>query len=147
MILRPMNENDICEISQIERYCFSEPTSEEALRLYIDNENMKALVLSSEQGVLAYCSFVAVCGEIQIVNLATHPDARRRGYARKLLCGLIEGYKKYGFTSFSLEVRESNTAAISLYGSLGFRTVGSRVNFYKNPTENALLMELIFNEF
>ena len=144
MILRPMNEKDICEIAQIERECFSEPTSEQGLRIYIDNENMKGLVLSSEQGVLAYCSFIAVCGEIQIVNLATHPEARRRGYARKLLCGLIETYKKIGFTSFSLEVRESNAAAISLYGSVGFRAVGIRVNFYKNPTENALLMELNF---
>ena len=41
-----------------------------------------------------------------------------------------------------LEVRESNTAARSLYDSLGFRPVGVRKNYYKNPVENAILMDL-----
>jgi ribosomal-protein-alanine N-acetyltransferase len=39
-----------------------------------------------------------------------------------------------------LEVRESNTAALALYGSFGFKVSGRRNNYYRNPVENAIVM-------
>ena len=45
----------------------------------------------------------------------------------------------------TLEVRESNNAAIRLYEKLGYKEVGRRKNFYSDPTENAILMTMFFN--
>ena len=45
-----------------------------------------------------------------------------------------------GATDLFLEVRASNEAAISLYRAFGFNPVGTRKNYYKNPSEDACLM-------
>ena len=72
-------------------------------------------------------------GEAELLNLAVHPQARRRGVARALLA-LLEGRKIW------VEVRESNTAAIRFYESQGFAVCGRRRAYYANPAEDAILM-------
>jgi ribosomal protein S18 acetylase RimI-like enzyme len=75
-------------------------------------------------------------GECEILNLAVLPSQRRSGIA-KLLVGNV--LKSTGGT-WHLEVRESNTPAISLYRALGFRVAGRRENYYNNPAEAAIVM-------
>ena len=53
---------------------------------------------------------------------------------------VLEECEKRGITLISLEVRESNASAISLYEKLGFLTAGKRRDFYRDPRENALVM-------
>ena len=78
--------------------------------------------------------------EGQITNIATHPDYRRRGYGKAIVEALIKYAKQNGLDSISLEVRESNAAAIELYTGLGFKVEGKRRDFYTKPTEAALVM-------
>jgi ribosomal-protein-alanine N-acetyltransferase len=67
---------------------------------------------------------------------------RRRGIARKMI-DLLAGYaEKCDVCSILLEVRQSNTPARTLYEDIGFKAVGVRKNYYKNPVENAILMDL-----
>jgi [ribosomal protein S18]-alanine N-acetyltransferase len=73
--------------------------------------------------------------EAEILNLAVDPDYRRRGLARKLLAAAFRQPR-----TFFLEVRQSNTAAQSLYRSLGFTECGRRPGYYRNPDEDAVLM-------
>lgn len=40
----------------------------------------------------------------------------------------------------TLEVRESNIAAISLYEKNGFKSIGTRKGYYQDNNENALIM-------
>ena len=80
--------------------------------------------------------------EGQITNIATHPDFRRMGYGRAIVEALIKYAKNNHLDSISLEVRESNKAAIALYGDLGFKVEGRRKDFYTKPTEAALVMVL-----
>lgn len=77
-------------------------------------------------------------GEHEILNLAVHPSARRRGVARKLLNQAFAG----GCQQWFLEVRASNIAAIRLYENVGFRQVGTRTGYYRNPPEAAIVMKL-----
>ncbi|MGC8759450.1 MAG: GNAT family N-acetyltransferase [Bryobacteraceae bacterium] len=72
-------------------------------------------------------------GEAELLNLAVHPEARRRGLGRALLA-LLAGRKVW------LEVRESNQAAIRFYESQGFRVYGRRRQYYRRPVEDAVLM-------
>ena len=90
--------------------------------------------------VLAYGGMLTVLDEGQITNIATHPDARRRGLGERVTRALLEYGEKNGISFFSLEVRESNVGAIALYEKLGFKRAGVRKNFYKLPTENAVIM-------
>ena len=82
------------------------------------------------------------CGiaEADMMNIAVHPDFRRKGVARGLILALIGELKKRGSRCLTLEVRASNDPARALYESLGFAHVGTRRNYYQNPKEDALIL-------
>ena len=75
-----------------------------------------------------------------MMNVAVHPDHRRRGIAADLIEQLIRQLKNRGSCSLTLEVRASNDGAIALYDKLGFQPVGRRPNYYRNPKEDALIL-------
>ena len=90
--------------------------------------------------VCAYGGMAVVLDEGQILNIATRPDKKRQGHATRVLIKLIEHARENGLTLITLEVRESNLAARELYSKHGFCEIGRRKNFYKLPTEDAILM-------
>ena len=90
--------------------------------------------------VAAYGGMLTVLDEGQITNVAVDPIHRRKGYGRKIVSALLDYAEKNGIVSVSLEVRESNEAAIALYESFGFCRRGLRKNFYRDPTESAIVM-------
>ena len=92
---------------------------------------------------MGYAGFWSVSGEGQITNIAVLKEFRRNKIACKMLSVLIDRAKELNLENLSLEVRESNTAAINLYLGMDFKKVGTRKNYYKNPTEDAILMDLI----
>ena len=83
--------------------------------------------------------------ELHVVDIATHPDFRRRGAARTLLLGLIAYGKAHGFRLVVLEVRASNGPARSLYQSLGFGVARVRENYYADAGEDGLEMLLMLD--
>ncbi len=97
-------------------------------------------VVEAESGVVGFLMARCVAGEIEILNLAVSPEARRRGAARSLVAEALSWGKSSGARKAFLEVRESNHAAIRLYESLGFVTSGSRARYYANPTEDGLIL-------
>ena len=126
---------------ELERLCFSSPWSVESLRMLCGNGAVGFAALERGSGrVLAYGGMITVLDEGQITNIATHPDARRQGLGERITSALIKYGKENGVVFFSLEVRESNLAAIALYEKLGFSKAGIRKNFYKLPSENAVVM-------
>ncbi|MBQ4091118.1 MAG: ribosomal protein S18-alanine N-acetyltransferase [Clostridia bacterium] len=126
--------------AKLEKLCFSQPWSEKSLELLTKEGIGVGFICSSEGNVCAYGGMMVAVDEGQITNIATHPDYRRRGYGRAVVEALIKYAKNNGLDSISLEVRESNTAAIALYERLGFRVEGKRRDFYTRPTESALVM-------
>lgn len=78
--------------------------------------------------------------ECEIMSIGVHPDYRRRGFGRMLLDSAAKTALAYGMTSWILEVREHNTAALALYRSFGFVEVGRRRGYYTDTGEAALLM-------
>ena len=136
----PMKDGHIAEIASIERLCFSLPWSENALRDELENENAHFLTALTLGRVSGYIGIIEICGEADVTNVAVHPDFRRLGIGRKLLDTAESEAVQRNCKSITLEVRESNTAAIRLYSGNGYETVGIRKNFYEKPTENAVLM-------
>ena len=129
----------ISALAELERTTFSDPWSEKALELFLEEQNF--CVACFEDGELAsYCTVTTVLDEAQIVNVATDSHFKRMGCAREVLDGVIFECQKRKITLISLEVREGNAPAIALYTKLGFTVAGKRKDFYKNPRENALVM-------
>ena len=127
-------------IARLEELCFSEPWSEKALELLLSDTAL-GLVCLNDQGVpVSYVGMLTVLDEGQITNVATHPAYRRQGLASTLLRALVAEARARDLKTLSLEVRESNLAAVRLYEGHGFSVVGRRRSFYKDPREDALVM-------
>ncbi len=127
-------------IARLEALTFAEPWSESALALLLSDTALGFVCLDDEACPVAYVGMLTVLDEGQITNVATHPDYRRRGLADSLLRALLAEARERRLSTLSLEVRESNRAAIALYEKHGFFVAGKRNNFYKNPREHALVM-------
>ena len=78
--------------------------------------------------------------EAEIESLAVSPSWRRHGIARRLCRDLLGWALARGARHASLEVRASNTAARTLYESLGFHEVAVRRSYYRDPEEDAFVM-------
>lgn len=138
MTIVDMAERHLAALAEIEKACFHAPWSENALR----EELGKGLFLVAERDATAvgYVGCQTVLDEGYITNVAVTPEARRQGVARALLHELAERVKAEKLAFVTLEVRRSNAAAIALYESMNYESVGTRKNFYENPTEDAVLM-------
>ena len=99
------------------------------------------LVALEEDKVVGYVGSQTVMDETDMMNVAVHPEYRRRGIARLLIDSLVLALKERQSRCLTLEVRASNEPAIALYTILGFTEVGRRRNYYRNPKEDALILK------
>ncbi len=81
-------------------------------------------------------------GEMEILNIGVDPRSRRQGIAARLLAAALDKAKQSGLAIALLEVRASNSTAISFYERASFRETGRRHAYYSNPTEDAVMMAL-----
>jgi [ribosomal protein S18]-alanine N-acetyltransferase len=87
----------------------------------------------------------SVADELHLLELASHPEHRRRGFGRALLRALVAHARQHQKRLLLLEVRRSNRAAISLYESCGFQITGARRAYYPDTGEDALEMRITFD--
>ena len=143
-VLRAGRREDLPAVLEIERRSFSHPWSLEAFVDEIRQAHSRLLLVWHENGdrstLVGYVCRWIVAAEVQILNIAIHPDWRRRGIGRELVEAVLEEAREEGAARVTLEVRRYNNPAIGLYERLGFRRVGERRNYY-GAGEDALLME------
>ena len=136
-----MNESHVAAVAELEEICFgSAAWSERSVASEMTNELSLWLVAVEDGRLAGYVGSQTVIDETDMMNVAVHPDFRRRGIGEKLILDLVEALKEKGSRSLTLEVRASNEAAIGLYEKLGFRQAGRRKNYYRNPREDALIL-------
>ena len=136
----PMNQDHIAAIARLEAICFSDPWSEGSVASELSNPLSRWIVAMDGKTLVGYVGSQTVLGESDMMNIAVAPDARRRGIAQGLVEALIQDLKELDSHCLSLEVRASNEPAKALYGKLGFREIGRRKNYYRNPKEDALIL-------
>lgn len=132
-------------IISIEKLCFADPWSDRAVLHAIEDDTVRCICLLQEDTVCAFAMYVFVADQGELLNIAVSPEHRSRGYAKRLMNYILDEGKNEGCKTLFLEVRESNTSAIGLYGAFGFSPVGIRKNYYRYPVENAVLMALEIN--
>ena len=140
MNITRMNEGHVAQVAALEKLCFSDPWSENSVASELDNPLSLWLIAEEEGTVLGYVGSQTVLDETDMMNIAVHPDCRRRGIAAALITELVSCLKEGGSRILRLEVRQSNAPAIALYESLGFLQLGLRKNYYRNPKEDALIL-------
>lgn len=132
-------------IAELEKENFSSPWSLTQIIEEIKNPNSFFLTAKCGNNVLGYVSGQLIIDEFYISNIAVKSAYRNNGIATALLNTLIDIVRNKRAAFITLEVRESNTVARTLYEKLGFKNLGIRKNFYSHPTENANIYTLFFN--
>ena len=133
---------------ELERRCHSHPWSARNFRdELVDAERGRLIVLRAPfdpadpgRGIVAYCAYQVVAGEMHLLNLTVAPDLRRGGLGALLLTRVLEQGERRGAERVFLEVRRSNRAAQGLYERFGFVTMAVRRDYYADPREDALLL-------
>ena len=141
-----MNADHVSRVAELEKLCFSDPWSENSVSSELNNPLSLWLVAVDGERVAGYVGSQSVMGESDMMNIAVHPDYRRRGLAEMLVAELVTALKNAGNTCLTLEVRASNAPAIALYEKTGFSQIGLRKNYYRNPREDALILRKEFSE-
>ena len=138
-----LTREHIDDVCSLEQKCFSHPISKKNLETLLLGTMGKGFVSydTKENKIAAYGGVMVVADEAQILNVATHPDYRRRGLGKEIMLKLISHSAESGAEFVTLEVRENNTPAILLYYSLGFVEVGRIKGYYKDPAEDALILK------
>lgn len=162
-LIQPMRIQDIPEVLEIERVCFSMPWSAHAYRYEIEENTLSWYIVArpapakKDRGVLGkvlalrpgaqarapvigYGGFWMMVDEAHISTLAVAPSHRRRGVGELLLLTMIEEAQQRGAATVTLEVRVSNLPAQRLYEKYGFTVQGRRVRYYSDNGEDAYIM-------
>ena len=129
-------------ILEIENRSFPSPWSQRAFIQEIENPISHIWVLLADNQLVGYICFWLFDREIQLINIAVHPDEKGKGLGRHLMTGMIETGLSKGSQYIWLEVRISNLPAKRLYHGLGFEEIGRRRGYYRETNEDAIVMVL-----
>jgi ribosomal-protein-alanine N-acetyltransferase len=139
--IRPLTVGRLDEVLAIERVAFSDPWSREMFRGELMIGGGTYARFAERDGVLVgYLCAVMVADEAHVGNLAVDPTERRQGVAQLLLDDLFDAARSRGARRVTLEVRESNENARKFYYKNEFIDIAIRKNYYRNPTEDAIVM-------
>ena len=118
--LKPITIEQLPAVVELDQLCFNGLWTQEAYQREIESPNSDLIGLAIPEAV--------------------HPHYRGQGFGRALLFGLLKSARARGMQRATLEVRESNQAALSLYQKFGFQTAGRRRRYYQDNNEDALIL-------
>ena len=139
--IRQMRLDDIEYVSRLERRCYTLPWSSSAYVTEVGNSNAYYTVATLADGtIVGYCGMWVIMDELHMTTIAVDPVVRGLKIGERLLLDLIQEGIRRGAERATLEVRERNTVAHSLYVKYGFEDVAVRKNYYSDNGENAIIM-------
>jgi ribosomal-protein-alanine N-acetyltransferase len=140
LIIRDIQEDDLPAVMEIEQISFTAPWSEQDFLNEMYNKSALSKVAVFEGNIIGYLCVNYHLHESHILNLAVHPDFRRKGVATILMAEATRELKKRGCAFMHLKVRVSNTGTHRFYELIGFTVESTRKKYYDNPDEDALVM-------
>lgn len=144
MIIRHMTVEDVPQVVQIDQASFTLPWTERSFHYEVTGNNASRcwVVETENREVAAMLVLWLIVDEAHIATIATHPEYRRRGYAKAMLVEALRSAREEGAVSALLEVRAHHSVAQKIYHDLGFVDVGRRASYYRDNGEDAILMTL-----
>ncbi len=136
MIYRVAKLSDVEDIIDLHKESFPGEYANAANQ--VENKNHRVYIAHDEKAV-GYIIFQAIEGEAEIYFFAVKNELRGQGIGQNLFEFAVNKLKKEKFTKISLEVRESNMAARRIYENCGFKNVGTRIRYYTDNMEDAII--------
>jgi [ribosomal protein S18]-alanine N-acetyltransferase len=141
LAIERMKEPDLKQLFRIEKESFSDPWIRESFLEDINKDFTYPAVVRKDGKLVAYTCLWKIEDELQIANIAVDNEHRSQGIGQKLMEWIIEQGLKQKCKTVTLDVRISNSIALTLYRKFGFEQIGRRKNYYRFPVEDAIIME------
>lgn len=141
--IRKMSPDDLVQVCAIENLCYTTPWSLNSFKHELTNKDavLKVAVLNSE--ITGYVCIRTILDMTHLLNIAVLPQFRLRGIGSMLLNNAVGELKRLQpDATLTLEVRQTNIAAVRFYEKFGFKVTGKRTKYYQKPEDDAILMEL-----
>jgi ribosomal-protein-alanine N-acetyltransferase len=141
-VIRALQLRDLPAIERIERESYATPWSRSMFAGELSKSSSICLGAFDDETkkLVGYLIVSRYVDAWHVMNIAVSPALRRGGVATAMLQRLFELTAGDGRRGYTLEVRVSNQAAISLYERLGFQQRGIRRGYYTDNREDALIM-------
>lgn len=139
--IRKLEESDLSEVLEIAKQSFSIPWSLNSFKNELSNPHSILKVAELNGKIAGYIVVRKILDEAELLSIAVKPELRRKGIATALIEDVLDEIKNSVKSCF-LEVRVSNTQAISFYEKKGFKKIGLRRKYYLFPEEDAIIMKL-----
>ena len=146
-VIVPMTEHDLLEVVEIEETTGLSQWGWEAYRAELDKHEAVMLVARRHtrdaltgRALSGYIAARINADELHVNNIGVWPESRRRGVGGALLGAALEAGARRGAFEAVLEVRAGNLPAQRMYERFGFRVVGERKGYYREPVEDAKIM-------
>lgn len=142
VIERLTREDDLDAVAALEAASFSNPWTREMLARELRQSDVARVYVlrTPRHPVAAFCACWLIFDELHINTIAVEATLRRQGLARRLLAHVFDEAAASGVQRATLEVRQSNEAALRLYQGLGFTVAAVRRGYYHQPAEDALIL-------
>lgn len=144
MIIRRCKFEDILAVAQLEKECFAgESWSYGTIAASFESPAYYMAVAEDAGEVVGYGCISTVCENCDLENVLVAEEYRNSGVGKAIVNALMQEAKARGAEKAFLEVRVSNSAALKLYLSCGFKGVYARTRYYSDG-EDCLVMQKIF---
>ncbi len=145
-VITDMDAMGARKAAELEKRCFSSPWELEEYEKSRQREDFSCLCAYTDGEFSGFLMAFHVLDECHLLDIATEEKFRRRGIGAALIRELMKRAGEKDGSVIYLEVREKNQAARGLYEKLGFVPVGKRKDYYKYPTDDAVLYTLTLGE-
>ena len=140
IIIELARPQDAAILAQTEGECFSTPWALDMIAQEITGAQSRVWCAKTPQKkIVGHIAITFATDTADITTVAVLPQYRRLGIAASLLEKVVSFCEANGTSTLFLEVRESNAAAIALYEKYQFEKISVRRNYYKQPTEDAVI--------
>jgi len=139
-MIRPLFQADIHQLLRIENAVHVAPWTEETFRACF-KAGYIGWVIEIDKNIIGFIIISLAMDECHVLNICVARLFQHQGWGKKLLACALNHASQQGKRTAYLEVRRSNTRAISLYQKMNFHLIGERKGYYKTVSgeEDALI--------
>lgn len=141
MHIRYMEARDLDKVLEMEQQIFSDSWSRESIQKEYTRPDNIYLIAEIDGEVAGYCCVWCSFESADLCNIAVAPKWRKQGVASGLVDEAVGLCRCRQVETLFLEVRPSNISAICLYTKKQFQKIHVRKAYYRNPVEDAWVMQ------
>lgn len=144
--IRWMIRRDLSEVLTIENRSFEFAWSEKDFLQCLRHRNCIGMVAEQDGRIAGYMVYELDQMQIRLLSLAVASEYRREGIATQMIHKLVNKLSVQRRSWISLTVRETNLAAQLFFRTSGFRAVSVLRDYYEDTTEDAYLMQYLYDD-